>query len=122
MRGKRTRACVLASVAALALALAGAAETATPADLTRAAAAYRAQLMADPNRPDLRAALGETLESLGDPVGEGGVGQHRLRQVAELVVKLLESREVTGDLFEDVPHCHGDGRPECPILDDLAGA
>jgi tetratricopeptide (TPR) repeat protein len=49
------------------LALAGAARAADPADLTRAAEDYRAQLKADPNRPDIRAQLGEALESLGQP-------------------------------------------------------
>lgn len=43
------------------------AKAADPADLARAAEAYRTQLKADPNRPDIRAQLGETLESLGQP-------------------------------------------------------
>jgi tetratricopeptide (TPR) repeat protein len=57
--------CVLAL--ALALAAGGAARAADANDLARTAEAYRAQLKADPNRPDIRAQLGETLESLGQP-------------------------------------------------------
>jgi tetratricopeptide (TPR) repeat protein len=54
---------VLACVAVLGSA--GEARAADPADLAWAAEAFRAQLKADPNRPDIRAQLGETLESLG---------------------------------------------------------
>ncbi|HZZ68312.1 MAG TPA: tetratricopeptide repeat protein [Phenylobacterium sp.] len=54
---------------AAALALAGAAGAATHDDLARAAATYRAQLAANPDQPEVRAALGETLEALGDPAG-----------------------------------------------------
>jgi tetratricopeptide (TPR) repeat protein len=52
---------------AAALALTGAARAADANDLARAAEEYRAQLKADPNRPDIRAKLGETLEALGQP-------------------------------------------------------
>ena len=48
---------------------AGMARAADVTDLARTADAYRTQLKADPNRPDLRAALGETLERMGDPAG-----------------------------------------------------
>jgi tetratricopeptide (TPR) repeat protein len=63
------RARSLAVACAVALGLAGAAQAATREELTRTADGYRAQLRADPNNPDLHAALGETLESLGDPAG-----------------------------------------------------
>ncbi len=63
----RLRKMLMAS--ALLMALAGAAQAASRDDLTRTAAAYRAQLQANPNQPDIRAALGETLESLGDQAG-----------------------------------------------------
>jgi len=56
-----------ALVLIVALASAGGARAADPDALARAAEAYRAQLKADPNRPELRARLGETLESLGQP-------------------------------------------------------
>jgi tetratricopeptide (TPR) repeat protein len=63
------RRAAMCGVLALALALAagGAARAADANDLARTAEAYRAQLKADPNRPDIRAQLGETLESLGQP-------------------------------------------------------
>jgi tetratricopeptide (TPR) repeat protein len=54
---------------ALALVFAGAAQAATRDELTRATQAYRLQLQANPNQPDVHAALGETLEALGDPAG-----------------------------------------------------
>ena len=60
------RARSLAVACAVALGLAGAAQAASREELTKTADAYRAQLRADPNNPDLHAALGETLESLGD--------------------------------------------------------
>ncbi len=52
-----------------ALALTGAARAADVGSLRRVAETYRAQLKADPSRPDLRALLGEILEALGDPTG-----------------------------------------------------
>lgn len=61
------RAWLLTTVCALGLA--GAAQAATRDELAKAAEAYRVQLRADPNNPDLHAALGETLESLGDTAG-----------------------------------------------------
>jgi tetratricopeptide (TPR) repeat protein len=51
------------------LAFAGAAQAETRDALTRAAQTYRAQLQANPNQPDVHAALGETLEALGDAAG-----------------------------------------------------
>lgn len=63
----RVRTVLIASAASLALA--GAAQAVDVADLQRAVAGLRAQLQADPNRSEVRAQLGETLESLGDPAG-----------------------------------------------------
>jgi tetratricopeptide (TPR) repeat protein len=57
------------TVSASLLALAGAAHGATRDELTKAAAAYRAQLQANPNQPEVHAALGEALEALGDSAG-----------------------------------------------------
>jgi len=64
-----SRARTLAAALTLALGLAGAATAATREELTKAADGYRAQLRAQPNNADLHAALGETLESLGDQAG-----------------------------------------------------
>jgi tetratricopeptide (TPR) repeat protein len=68
MRVQTFRAAAAALAAAGAM-LAGAAQAADANDLQRAAAGFRAQLQADPNLPDVRAQLGETLESLGDAAG-----------------------------------------------------
>lgn len=57
------------AIGAAVLAFAGVAQAETRDELTRAAAAYRAQLQANPNQPDVHAALGETLEALGDAAG-----------------------------------------------------
>ena len=40
--------------------------------------------------------------------------------VDELKVKLAELQGMVKTLEHLVHHCHGDHRPECPILDDLA--
>jgi len=62
-------ACAAFAACVMALAAAAGAFAATRDELMRSAAAYRIQLQADPNRPDLRAALGEILEALGDRAG-----------------------------------------------------
>jgi MerR family copper efflux transcriptional regulator len=35
-------------------------------------------------------------------------------------IKIRELQSMVAALDELVLHCHGDERPECPILDDLA--
>ncbi len=42
-----------------------------------------------------------------------------LKHIAELDSKIEELRSVRSALAELAAHCHGDQRPECPILDDL---
>jgi len=42
------------------------------------------------------------------------------RHVAELRRKLAELQAMVGTLEHLMQHCHGDDRPQCPILDDLA--
>ena len=42
--------------------------------------------------------------------------------IAELDGKIKELQAMRRTLEQLVQHCHGDHRPECPILDDLAGA
>lgn len=42
----------------------------------------------------------------------------RLRDIDR---RLEELRSLRNALAHLVEHCHGDGRPSCPILDDLAG-
>jgi MerR family transcriptional regulator, copper efflux regulator len=42
--------------------------------------------------------------------------------IAELERKIQDLRTMTDALKHLAEHCHGDHRPECPILEDLAGA
>ena len=42
--------------------------------------------------------------------------------IAELDDKIKELQAMRRTLEQVVQHCHGDHRPECPILDDLASA
>ena len=42
-------------------------------------------------------------------------------QVAEIDRKIAELGSMRRTLTDLVERCHGDDRPECPILDDLAG-
>lgn len=42
-----------------------------------------------------------------------------LGHIAELDSKIRELRSMRSALAELAAHCHGDERPECPILDDL---
>ena len=44
-----------------------------------------------------------------------------LGHIDELDRKLRETRAMRDELAYLAEHCHGDERPECPILDDLAG-
>jgi len=43
------------------------------------------------------------------------------RHIADLDAKIAEMQAMRASLVMLATHCHGDGRPECPILDDLAG-
>ena len=40
----------------------------------------------------------------------------------ELTVRIDAMQAMQRTLQNLLHHCHGDGRPDCPILDDLAGA
>ena len=42
-----------------------------------------------------------------------------LRHVEDLDRRIAEMQAMRRTLAELARHCHGDGRPECPILDDL---
>lgn len=44
-----------------------------------------------------------------------------LRHIGALKQKIAELESLQGALEHLVEHCHGDDRPECPIVDDLAG-
>ncbi|MEP4767983.1 MAG: Cu(I)-responsive transcriptional regulator [Roseibium sp.] len=47
------------------------------------------------------------------------VAQNHLSKIDEKIGQLQSMRETLAHL---VDNCHGDHRPDCPILDDLAGA
>jgi MerR family transcriptional regulator, copper efflux regulator len=42
-------------------------------------------------------------------------------KLAEIDRKIAELEDLRGVLGHLVEACHGDGRPDCPIIDDLAG-
>src|SRR5262245_51566183 len=44
-----------------------------------------------------------------------------LAHVNELATRIEEMKAMKRTLEDLATHCHGDERPECPILDDLAG-
>ena len=44
------------------------------------------------------------------------------RHIADLESKIVELQQMRQTLEQLVRHCHGDHRPACPILEDLAGA
>ncbi|HZR02361.1 MAG TPA: Cu(I)-responsive transcriptional regulator [Burkholderiales bacterium] len=43
-----------------------------------------------------------------------------LRHIAELDARIAEMQRMKRTLEDLASHCHGDDRPECPILDELA--
>jgi len=43
------------------------------------------------------------------------------RHIADLERRIAELQGVVKTLHHLAQHCHGDHRPECPILDDLSG-
>jgi Cu(I)-responsive transcriptional regulator len=45
-----------------------------------------------------------------------------LTQIGELEQRIAELETMKRTLAHLAAHCHGDQRPECPILDDLAAA
>ena len=46
------------------------------------------------------------------------VAEEHLARIDRKLAELESMRHVLGRLVE---RCHGDDRPECPIIDDLAG-
>lgn len=45
-----------------------------------------------------------------------------LRRLGEIERKLTELESLRDILSDLIDRCHGDDRPDCPILDDLAGS
>ncbi|NJO38740.1 MAG: Cu(I)-responsive transcriptional regulator [Rhizobiales bacterium] len=46
------------------------------------------------------------------------VAEHRISDIRRKIAELQSMEQALSRLVE---HCHGDARPDCPILDDLAG-
>ncbi|MEK9803597.1 MAG: Cu(I)-responsive transcriptional regulator [Curvibacter sp.] len=44
------------------------------------------------------------------------------KHVDELAARIAAMQAMQRTLGHLLHHCHGDGRPDCPILDDLAGS
>ena len=73
--------------------------------------------------------LGFSLEAIGDLLdlwrdrsrASGEVKALALTHVGALEAKIAELQSMGRTLRHLAEACHGDGRPECPILDDLAG-
>jgi MerR family copper efflux transcriptional regulator len=49
------------------------------------------------------------------------VKQLAVKHVADLDAKIREMQAMRRTLVDLAEHCHGDARPDCPILDDLSG-
>lgn len=71
--------------------------------------------------------LGFSMEEIGGLLNlwrdhrraSGEVKRLALKHIAELDSKIEELQSMRSTLAELAQHCHGDERPECPILDDL---
>ena len=51
----------------------------------------------------------------------GDVKRLAMKHVEELDARIAEMQAMRRSLVDLAKHCHGDHRPDCPILDDLAG-
>lgn len=51
----------------------------------------------------------------------GDVKRLAMKHVDELDARIREMQSMRRTLVALAEHCHGDDRPECPILEDLAG-
>lgn len=73
--------------------------------------------------------LGFSMDEIGTLLGlwrnqrraSGQVKRLATKHIAELDSKITELQSMRAALAELAEHCHGDARPECPILADLAG-
>lgn len=72
--------------------------------------------------------LGFSIRQIGELLGlwqdrrrpSSRVKKLALEHIAELDAKIREMRAMKATLERLASHCHGDDRPECPILDELA--
>ncbi|HEX6571799.1 MAG TPA: Cu(I)-responsive transcriptional regulator [Steroidobacteraceae bacterium] len=66
--------------------------------------------------------IGELLSLWSDPRrASRDVKRLAQSQIAELERKIADMQSMQRTLRELAQRCHGDSRPECPVLDDLAG-
>ena len=73
--------------------------------------------------------LGFSLKEIKDLLGlwnnrrraSGDVKRLAEKHVRDLDQKIAEMQTMRRALVDLVHHCHGDSRPDCPILDDLSG-
>jgi Cu(I)-responsive transcriptional regulator len=73
--------------------------------------------------------LGFTIEECRAPMAlyedrdraSADVKQLAAEHLSQIERKIAELRSMHGTLAQLVERCHGDDRPDCPILDDLAG-
>lgn len=73
--------------------------------------------------------LGFTIKDIRDLLGlwhdkeraSADVREVAKRHVAEIEQRLEEMESVRQTLMHLIHECHGDDRPDCPILEDLAG-
>jgi len=73
--------------------------------------------------------LGFSMQQTGDLMGlwlDQSRSSAKVKQLAnshieELDAKIHELQTMRSTLEQLVQHCHGDGRPDCPILDALGG-
>ena len=73
--------------------------------------------------------LGFSMAEIGELVGlwqDRGRASEQVKRIAQQHVDVLGERiaamqTMQRTLQDLLQHCHGDDRPECPILDDLAG-
>lgn len=73
--------------------------------------------------------LGFSMEEIGTLLGlwrnqrraSEQVKRLAIKHIEDLDEKIAELQSMRAALAELAEHCHGDARPECPILTDLAG-
>lgn len=73
--------------------------------------------------------LGFSMEEIGTLLGlwrnqrraSEQVKRLAIKHIADLDTKIAELQSMRAVLAELADHCHGDARPDCPILTDLAG-
>jgi len=101
-------------------------------DVTRTDAGYRQYLPADVHTlrfikraRDLGFSIAEITELVGlwHDRGRASADVKRIAQahVADLEHRIAALQDMRRTLQDLLRHCHGDARPDCPILDDLSG-